>query len=134
MNLACTVYNTRSAGESGYLFEAVHIREPTKRAYLHELSLGGMRGDILKEYIDSELKLFSDQDQEIDAEKARDQSLGFANEAVSLLVLRFSPAEFKARMKEDPTYASWQYEEGDDEDLDQDRNNMSSETRALLQR
>lgn len=57
----CTVYNAR-ARDDCYIIEAVHVDRPYERAYMTYPTLKGMRGQILRFYVDSMLKVFSEQD------------------------------------------------------------------------
>lgn len=61
-NFACSVYNTRNHG-GGFLVEAVNVDKPLQRAYMRTPTLMGMRGQILKFYIDSMLKIIGANDE-----------------------------------------------------------------------
>lgn len=114
-NFACTVYNARHQG-GGFLIEAVHVDKPHQRAYLRLPTIMGMRGEILKFYIDSMLKIVGVKDAGGYGEAANvDLSTGFGDEnVVERLEFACLPEEFRKRMSQDPDYCRWVYEKLDD--------------------
>ena len=54
----CTVYNAQERDQC-YIIEAIHIDRPYERAYYNYPTLKGMRGQILRFFVDSMLKVFS---------------------------------------------------------------------------
>jgi len=70
----------------------------------------GMRGEILKFYIDSMLKILGTKD--AGGMKANvDLSTGFGDEnVVDRLEFACTPEEFRQRMSADPDYSTWYYE------------------------
>lgn len=105
-NFACSVYNTRYQG-GGYLIEAIHVDKPSERAYLRLDTFMGMRGEILKYYIDSSVRILG----EHDTIKNTDTQTGFgAGNVVDRIEFVCTPEAFRGRMSKDPNYANWEYE------------------------
>jgi hypothetical protein len=112
-NIVVSVYNTRYQG-GGYLIEAINVDRPKQRAYLRAASLLGMRGEILRHYIDSQVRVLSAYDITRTADELErnlaDVQAGEAQELAALMLLE-RPQLFRERMEEDPTYRSWVYED-----------------------
>ena len=81
----------------------------------------GMRGQILKFYIDSQLKIVGQKDQAdliVDKNTANyDQSIGFGDEhVIESIIFSCTPEQFRKRMSIDRNYCMWQYEKLGDEE------------------
>ena len=118
-NFSCSVYNTRNHG-GGFLVEAINVDKPVQRAYMQFPSFMGMRGQILKYYIDAELKIIGVNDEQgINAAGNQDQSIGFGDEhVIERIDFRARPEEFRKRMNKDPKYYQWQYEKLGQEEVE----------------
>lgn len=109
-NFACTVYNARHYG-GGFLVEAVNVDKPHQRAYWRRPTLMGMRGEILKFYIDSQLKILGTKDKGLTGAANVDLSTGFGDDnVIDRLEFACTPEEFRKRMSKDPDYSHWVYE------------------------
>lgn len=107
-NFAVSVYDTRYQG-GGFLVEAVHVDKPAERAYLRVPTLMGMRGEILKYYIDAMVRILGKDDTLQQA--IMDAQTGFgADNVIERIEFSCTPEEFRARMSKDPNYANWEYE------------------------
>lgn len=114
-NFACTVYNARNRG-GGFWVEAVNVDKPHQRAYLRLATMMGMRGEILKFYIDSMLKIVGSKDEGLKAANV-DLSTGFGDDnVIERLEFACTPEEFRQRMNQDPDYCHWEYEKLEEEE------------------
>lgn len=89
-----TVYNTKFNG-GGYLIEAINVDKPLERFCFKVATLGGMRGAILSCYLESSLKVLSE-------------------DSLDLMAFDCSPEAFKAKMANHVVFGSWVYEEIDE--------------------
>lgn len=72
-NIVCSVFNAAHHG-GGYLVEAINVDRNLQRAYLRVPTLVGIRGELLRHYVDSMLKILSKEDASRDfAEALQDQ-------------------------------------------------------------
>lgn len=60
-NIVCSVFNAKYHG-GGYLVEAINVDRNMQRAYLRVPTLVGMRGELLRYFVDSQLKILSKED------------------------------------------------------------------------
>lgn len=105
-----TVYNLKREG-AGMVVEAIDVDKPHQRAYILSYdSFKGMRGEILKFYIDEKLRIFGS-----DAEKTSTQT-GFGSDVIGYIEFTCDPEEFKTRLETDSQYWNWEYEADHDED------------------
>jgi hypothetical protein len=97
----------------GYLIEAINVDKPLERACYRVPTLGGMRGQILGQYIESSLKVLSE-------------------ESLDVMAFECSPEVFKSRMAMDYRFKDWQYEEIDDQEANAE-DIIDPAVQALLQ-
>ena len=89
--------------------EAINVDKPKQRAYLlsHD-SFKGMRGQILKYYIDEKLRIYGV------GEDGSSQT-GFGDHVIGRIEFASDPEQFKKKVKNNPQYENWEYEDSDDE-------------------
>lgn len=93
------------------LVEAIDVDKPHQRAYILSYdSFKGMRGEILKFYIDEKLRIFGS-----DEDRTSTQT-GFGSHVIGYIEFACDPEEFKQQLERDPQYWNWEYENDEDED------------------
>lgn len=91
--------------------EAIDVDKPHQRAYILSYdSFKGMRGEILKFYIDEKLRIFGG-----DAEQTSTQT-GFGSHVIGYIEFACDPEEFKKKLKTNSQYWNWEYEDDDEDD------------------
>ena len=106
---ACSIYQ-QIPDKNGvqFIVEAVHVDCPQERAYILYKSFEGMRGDILKYYIDGQLNIY-ESPEDANLEKLGDESTGFGAK-IGHIQFKLQPDTFKRRMKKDKNFMDWVYE------------------------
>jgi len=103
-----SVLNLRQEG-AGMVVEAINVDKPKQRAYLLSYdSFKGMRGQILKYYIDEVLRIYGV------GEDASSQT-GFGDHVIGRIEFTCGPEQFKEKVKRNAEYENWEYEDSDDE-------------------
>lgn len=106
---ACTIYHCEYEGKMTYIVECIHVDRPKERTYIRLENLQGMRGEILKFYVDSELKL-SAKDEQVDENK--DTSVGYDETWVDSIEFSCQPNQFKKKtQKNGSIYSNWKFED-----------------------
>ena len=89
--------------------EAINVDKPKQRAYLLSYdSFKGMRGQILKYYVDEMLRIYGV------GEDASSQT-GFGDHVIGRIEFACGPEQFKKKVKNNAEYENWEYEDSDDE-------------------
>ena len=104
-----SVLNLKQEG-AGMVVEAINVDKPKQRAYLLSYdSFKGMRGQILKYYIDEVLRIYGV------GEDASSQT-GFGDHVIGRIEFACGPEQFKKKVKNNAEYENWEYEDSDDEE------------------
>jgi len=77
---------------------------PEERAFIRLNSMKGMRGAVLKYYIDGELKLYANEEEAMMG--IEDDGTGFGGR-VGFIEFAMQPDVFKRRMMNNADYADW---------------------------
>ena len=106
-DFACTVYQKNRT----FWIEAVNVDVPEDIDHMHLRSLEGMRGKILKYYIDKMLRLLdTPRAQEFEENDvlgpSKDMGIGFGIQ-FDHIEIGCQPATFKRKMARDPDYCTW---------------------------
>lgn len=88
------------------MVEAINVDKPDQRVYARLPSLGGMRGQILRHYIDACLRFTN-------SEGSIEES-GFADADMQKIVFTQNPEQFKKSMAREPKFRNWSYEAVDE--------------------
>jgi len=94
-----------------YLVEAANVDMPYQRAYIKLSTMEGMRGNILKYYVDQMLKIYADGEEVSIEDINKDKSTGYGDHVIGFIEFVVLPSLFKSRMAKDPVYHNWKYEE-----------------------
>jgi hypothetical protein len=104
-NFAVTVYRVGS-DRFPFTIEAINIDKPHQRASIPMSSLFGMRGKILKFYIDECIKIYHKDQAEDDAP---DSQFGFGG-VIDHIGVSCVPEAFRKKMNTTKLFANWTYE------------------------
>ena len=90
------------------MVEAISVDKPHQRAYILDIeSFKGMRGSILKYYIDEKLRIFA-----ANETKASSQT-GYGDHVIDRIAFASNPEQFILKLKGNKQYEDWQFEDSD---------------------